>query len=173
MNAGNWAAVICSAFAMFGVWASSRNARKATEKNAVVVSATELEKARATAESEAYNRARKFDVETIERQDKELDELRQTLVGMRADVEMLRANEAHLNNDLKLIAEDNRQLHAVNDRLREQNMFLKRKIERIEKTPTVEREAIRLDALTTDTQTFDVRTDTDPYMREIPSNGSQ
>lgn len=124
MNAGNWAAIITSAFALFGVWASSRNARKAAEKNAVVVSTTELEKTRATAETEAYIRARKMDIETIERQKQELILLRE----QNDKLAVVKEQNEHLNNDVKRVAEDNEDLHEQNKALRAEVRELKKKV---------------------------------------------
>lgn len=173
LDAGDWAAIICSLTALFGVVMSSRNARKAAEKNTTVVSATELEKARLAAETAAYERARKMDVETITRQDKELGELRE--------------QAKHLNEDVKRVDADNQDLHRQNERLIAQNRELiaevrayrsevsrlRQRLTRSERgmdpndeTPIVERKD---DVLVLDSE----RIDTDPYMLEVQDYGEQ
>jgi septal ring factor EnvC (AmiA/AmiB activator) len=126
MDAGNIAAIITSLFALFGVWASSRNARKATEKNAVVVSTTELEKSRFDASKDAYERARKMDIETIERQDSEIAEIRDQNHRLNDDMKILHADNTHL-------LADNEQLRIVNERLRRENQELFERLERLER----------------------------------------
>lgn len=132
MDAGNWAAIITSLFALFGVWASSRNARKAAEKNAVVVSTADLAKTRLAMETEAYDRARKYDTETIARQDKELEDLRQAVAEVKA-------TNVQLNEDLRILHADNQQLHTDNqhlridnDHLRHENRELNKRFTRLE-----------------------------------------
>lgn len=107
MDAGDWATIICSLAALLGAVVTSRNSRKAQERNTTVVSATELEKARIAAETAAYERARKMDVETIERQDKEIDDLREKV--------------EHLNRDVKIVNEHNEELVEKNERLERRN----------------------------------------------------
>jgi peptidoglycan hydrolase CwlO-like protein len=93
MNASNWASIIVAAIALFSAIAAGRAAAGASKYSA-----------RAQAETEAYNRARKMDIETIERQDKEIDEIRKESKNLRDKVK-----------DLKT---DNERLHEDNDRLR-------------------------------------------------------
>lgn len=57
--------VLVAGIAATGAWASQRSAAKASTTNAAVTS-------RLDAEKEAYERARKFDIETIERQAEQL-----------------------------------------------------------------------------------------------------
>lgn len=128
MNAGNWAAIITSLIAVAGAWAASRNARQAAEKNAVVVSTTDLEKARMAAETEAYNRARKMDIETIERQEKELILLRE----QNGRLGVVQIQNEHLNDDVKRVAADNEELHKQNEKLRHEVRTLEAKVSRLE-----------------------------------------
>jgi hypothetical protein len=60
----NVGSILVAVIATFGGWASARSAAKTTRLTA-----------KETAELEAYNRAHKMDLETIDRQDKELIEL--------------------------------------------------------------------------------------------------
>lgn len=64
------------------------------------------------AETEAYNRARKLDTETIERQEREIKEIR--------------ANNEDLRDKVRALKTDNESIHEDNDRLR-------RRIARLEK----------------------------------------
>jgi predicted RNase H-like nuclease (RuvC/YqgF family) len=93
MDAGNWAAIIVAAIALFSAILSGRAAAGASKFSS-----------RAIAETEAYNRARKMDIETIERQDKEIEEIREENRQMQQKI-----------RELKL---DNERLHEDNDRLR-------------------------------------------------------
>jgi hypothetical protein len=62
------ASVIISAITALGVWLSARESRKATTTNTTSSSRVEMEK-------EAYERARALDVQTIERQERRINEL--------------------------------------------------------------------------------------------------
>lgn len=131
LDPGDWAAIITSLVALFGVTMSSRNARKAAEKNTTVVSATELEKARLSAETAAYERARRMDVETIERQDAELAELREQV--------------QHLNADVKAVNKHNQELVAKNERLERHNEeILQQNREVLAEARTLRQEVARL-----------------------------
>lgn len=101
MEAGNWAMVIVAAISLIGAILSGRAAAGASKYSS-----------KAQAETEAYNRARKMDIETIERQDKELEEIREENRKMQQKM-----------GELKL---DNERLHEDNDRLR-------RRVSRLEK----------------------------------------
>lgn len=98
-------AAMATAIASFGVacvaalsaWASSRAATNAsTKNNEVNVEAKRLE--------QAYERARKFDIETIGRQDREIEELRDENDQLRAQVLALRLRVANL--ELRLPTDD-------------------------------------------------------------------
>lgn len=62
-------AIIVAFIAAFGAWAAQRSAVKASRINTTISSRIDAEKG-------AYERARIFDVETIERQNKEISYLR-------------------------------------------------------------------------------------------------
>lgn len=93
MDAGSWATVIVGAVALISAILSARAAAGASKYSS-----------RAQAETEAYNRARKMDVETIDRQDKEMEEIR--------------ADNALMLQRMKELKLDNERLHQDNDRLR-------------------------------------------------------
>jgi TolA-binding protein len=65
-----------AAIAAGGAWAAQRSAAKASMVNTSVTSRLEAEK-------EAYERARTFDIQTIERQQQEIKDLREQVVLMR------------------------------------------------------------------------------------------
>ena len=94
------AAVIVAIVGALGAWAAARSARSAS-----------LISEKTKAEQEAYARARKMDVETIERQDKEIAELR--------DLDAAR--------ELAI-----RELRQDNQRLHEENAALRRRVTTLE-----------------------------------------
>lgn len=100
-QATSWAAIIVAIISALGAWAAQRSARSAS-----VVS----EKTKA--ETEAYGRARKMDVETIERQDKEINEL----------VERDKVRELAI-----------RELRVDNERLHTENVTLRRRVAALER----------------------------------------
>lgn len=99
LDGANWATIIVAIVAFISAIFSGRAASNASKYST-----------RTTAETEAYNRARKMDVETIERQDKEIEELQQK-------VKELKVSEQRLNED--------------NDRLRGRVSRLERKLQEI------------------------------------------
>jgi chromosome segregation ATPase len=123
---------IPSAIAALGAWAASRASAKAQAKNAQTTSRTEMEK-------EAYDRARKYDTETIARQD--------------AEIEEVRAQNLHLNNDIRMLAEENREL-------REEVSMLRRRLVRVER-------GIPAPA-NSDEPILERATDTNPFMPRSP-----
>lgn len=97
-------AILIALIAALGTWASHKSSAKASTINA-----------KAAAEVEAYNRARKMDLETIERQDEEFDELRQ--------------KHAALKKRVGELERENEELHAENARFRRRIAALERKQE--------------------------------------------
>jgi TolA-binding protein len=93
MDAVNVASVIVAAIAALSAYASQRNASRASTINTQATSRVDMEK-------EAYERARQFDTDTIERQDKEIQELRQEIAVLKA---------AH-RKELEEFREENRRL---------------------------------------------------------------
>lgn len=90
MDAANWAAIIVAIVSVVSAALSGRAAQKAAQSS----SHATISNARTQAETEAYNRARKMDIETIDRQDKELEELRIQVRNVKLDNERL-----HEDND--------------------------------------------------------------------------
>jgi DNA repair exonuclease SbcCD ATPase subunit len=79
MSPLDWAAIVVAAIAAFGSVAAQRSAAKASKFNTMV-------SGRLEAEREAYERARAFDVETIDRQDAELMRLREENSRLRTEL---------------------------------------------------------------------------------------
>jgi hypothetical protein len=116
-KAAIWAGVLISLITALGALASSRASSKASTANS-----------KAEVEKEAYDRARKMDVETIERQDKELDEIREQKKLIEEQNRLLREQNDHLNADVKRIDADNRSLHDENRRVLEDNARLRAEV---------------------------------------------
>lgn len=80
------ASVLVALIAAASAYMAQRSAAKATVINTKTTSEAEQAKAQADRQAdalrEAYERARKFDVETIQRQDAEIIELRQTVARL-------------------------------------------------------------------------------------------
>ena len=81
-TAVDFGAIAVAGIAAGSAYLSNRSANKATTTNTVVGS-------RLDAEKEAYERARKFDLETIQRQDAEIRELRTEVHSLRIEVAKL------------------------------------------------------------------------------------
>lgn len=112
------ASILISAIGALGAWAASRSSARAAIANAKTTADANKETSRAEAEKEAYDRARKMDIETIERQDKEIDEIRE-------QNKLLKEQNEHLNSDVKRIDADNTSLHDENRRVMEDNARLR------------------------------------------------
>lgn len=104
MDPGSIAAIIVSVVAAYGAYASQKAAAKAAKANAESTGRMKME-------DEAYDRAREYDTETIERQGREIAELR--------------AEKDQLKEDVKGLKQDNETLH-------DENRELKRKVEQLE-----------------------------------------
>jgi TolA-binding protein len=89
----SWSSVLIALIGIVSAWLSARAARNAAKFSADASTAN----TRAQAETEAYNRARKMDIETIHRQDQEI---------------------AELHDEIRQLKEDNRTLHQRNNALR-------------------------------------------------------
>jgi len=102
-----WATIIVAAIALVSAIFSgkaSSNASKYTTRTQM--------------ETEAYNRARAMDLKTIERQDRELDELQKKY--------------DQLDEKYRFLKQDNESLHEDNDRLRRRITRLERLEKRLE-----------------------------------------
>lgn len=99
MKSSDWALVIVALIGLVSAALAARSAQKSAEYDKEAKVASE----KTMAETEAYNRARKMDIETIQRQDKEIDEIRE-------QNRLLRQRIRELMDDNERIREDNRQL---------------------------------------------------------------
>ncbi len=105
MDAGNIITIIVAVIAAGSAYASQRAAARASTMNVNTTSRVDMEK-------DAYERARKFDIETIERQDREIEELR-------ADNRTLHEKIAVARAEAREARQDARETQADNARLRE------------------------------------------------------
>jgi peptidoglycan hydrolase CwlO-like protein len=128
--------IIVSLIALVSGWLAARASAKASTTNVVTSSRVEMEK-------EAYERARKLDTETIQRQDQELEELYQKVDTQSNDIQQLH----HANNELR---RDNDLILADNRRLQDEMWSLRREF-------TVLRTEVQ----------------TNPMLRRPPSNGRE
>jgi chromosome segregation ATPase len=85
----------------------------------IIIAAIGKYSARTEAETEAYARARKMDIETIERQDKEIDEIRQ--------------NNKELRQKVRTLAEDNQRLREELSTERQDKEALRRRVTHLER----------------------------------------
>lgn len=104
------ASIIVSIIAAGSAYASQRAASKASTKKVETSSRTRMEE-------EAFERARKFDIDTIQRQDAEI-------------LDVLNKNK-ELNEDIKILHTDNLQLHADNEKLRIDNKILLEEVKQL------------------------------------------
>lgn len=93
MDATNIATIFVATIAALSAYASQRAAARAAVLNTSTTSRVDMER-------EAYERARKFDIDTIERQDREIAELRGENEELRGQVLALRLRVATLENNL-------------------------------------------------------------------------
>lgn len=113
MDSSDWATVIVASISVASAALSGRAAKiasKYTSTASVINSKTQ-------AETEAYNRARAMDIQTIKRQDEELAELQ--------------GKYSLLEEKYKALKLDNEGLHEDNDRLRRRVSRLERLEERL------------------------------------------
>lgn len=125
MDSTNIAGLAVSLIATFVGYMSARSANKASNRN------TELS-ARFSMEDKAYERARKFDTDTIERQDEEIQELRAMNQKLETEVHELKEANSKLSD-----------VQAKNEALNREVEELRDRIARIERgnTPTNPTEA--------------------------------
>jgi len=91
----NWAGIGIALIGVISAWLSGRSANKAAK----FTSGASVLNARTVAETEAYGRARKLDTETIQRQDEELDELREENKLLKMQVRQLTIREIELSEE--------------------------------------------------------------------------
>ena len=150
------ASIIVSAIAAWSARASSKASARASTVNATVAREASGEQSRVEMEKDAYTRARKLDVETIER--------------LEAEVSDLRTSNEHLNNDVKMVHRENAEVRETNARILAQNRSV------LEDNRTLRREVARLRQRLTrfergldpndETPVPERSTDTNPYILE-------
>lgn len=100
----DFGAVIVALIAALGAWAAARSTSKASKSSSIF-------SAKLDAEKGAYERARLFDVETIQRQDAMLVELRGQVEYLEGEVQRLKARLRKIENYEGMSDELRRQLH--------------------------------------------------------------
>lgn len=95
MDAVNIASVLIAAIAALSAYASQRTAARASTANTQASTRVDMEK-------EAYERARQFDTDTIDRQDKEIEELRKEISELREENRKLRLRIIRLERGITL-----------------------------------------------------------------------
>lgn len=101
MDGGNWAAIIVAVLALLSAGYTARQASKASTTSV-----------RTQAETEAYERARKMDTETIGKQEKKIEKLE-------ARVEHLEAQNKMLDDDNDRLRNRITRLERLEERLKE------------------------------------------------------
>lgn len=99
------ASIIVGAVAAISGFAAQRSASRANVKS------TEIN-TQASALDRAYERARDFDLETIRRQDEEIDELRATNTSQSHSIRKLRENDRKQSKEIRELNERNEELIA-------------------------------------------------------------
>lgn len=95
MSGADWAIVVVGVISLVSAFLSGRTARST---------------AKTQAETEAYARARKMDVETIERQDREIEEIRKNNQDLRTKVRALISANENLKQDNQTLHQENKAL---------------------------------------------------------------
>lgn len=136
MDGGDYASFAAAIVAAFSAWAVARSSangnRLAKElETRAAIEAKEIESAaakestRSQAETDAYARARAFDTETIERQNRKIESLEAALGERESELGQVRTDNNLLHADVRLVSQENRDLqtelasaHRVIDNLR-------------------------------------------------------
>lgn len=155
-----FSSIIISLIAAAGGYLAARASAKASMKNISTSSRVEMEK-------EAYERARKLDTDTINRQDSELDELRQNQKALNEDIKLVNRESERVHQENRLILEDNTRLRAEVARLRQRVVRLERGLDPY--APELEHIPERHTDVSTNPMMPEIPTD--PMMREILDNG--
>lgn len=119
MNSVGIVSIVISVVAALGAWLSARESRKANTTNTTVSGRVEMEK-------EAYERARTYDKDTIERQNKEIRELREELEDTEIELRQLHHANAQLD-------ERNERLEDANRKTRESLAELQHRFTRFQR----------------------------------------
>lgn len=106
MSGSNWAVMAVAVIGLIGAWLSARSARAAAAYSASASIANQ----KAEAETEAYSRARKMDVETIQRQDAEIAELTEENRELRRKLNKLEYDHYRLQQSFR---EQQDEIHAL------------------------------------------------------------
>lgn len=114
MGPADFATILVSLIAAVVAVATNRSSNKASSVNVSTSGRVEMEK-------EAYERARKLDTDTIERQDREVHEALDKNDKLEARLETVQTQNIKLNEDVARISKDNYQLHRENVRVLELN----------------------------------------------------
>ena len=110
MDASNWSVIAVALISLASAWLAYRSAKSASK----YTSEASIMNSKTLAETEAYNRARKLDTETIDRQ--------------KQDILEIRANNEDLRVKVRELKVDNENLHEDNDRLRRRIARLEQQI---------------------------------------------
>ena len=109
MDVANIVTVIVAIIAAGSAYASQRAAARASTLNTSTTTRVDMEK-------EAYDRARKFDIETIQRQDAEILELRHELETAHEKIDVARAEARKARSEVREMRIDKDKLRdRVND----------------------------------------------------------
>jgi predicted nuclease with TOPRIM domain len=151
--------IIISIIAALSGYLASRASAKASVKNVATSSRVEMEK-------EAYERARKMDTQTIERQDAELAELFENQRNLNADIKLVNKENELLHGENRIILEDNA-------RLRTEVAYLRQRVVRLERGLHPDATERLYERKTDTNPMLPESTPTDPMMREILENGRE
>lgn len=114
MDWANVVTVFVAIIAAGSAYASQRAAARASQLNTQTTSRVDMEK-------EAYDRARKFDIETIERQDAEIAELRRDLTTAEEKIDVARSEARQARSEV-------RTMRIEKDKLRDEVAALRRQL---------------------------------------------
>jgi lipopolysaccharide export LptBFGC system permease protein LptF len=123
MNAVNIASIIIALISLLGALASNRSAKNAEKIKADAAKEAEKTKAEASqtnakleVEKDAYNRARKMDIETIQRQDLEIEELRQANLKLKTRLKEVEDKADEQEIEIRLLKREVRLLRKKSQR---------------------------------------------------------
>ena len=112
MDASNWSVIAVAIISLLGAVLSGRAAKKATK----ITTEASIANSKLLAETEAYNRARKMDVETIEHKTNQIKEIK---AEHAETIRQIKTNNEELRAKVRELKKDNERLHQENISLRE------------------------------------------------------
>jgi len=123
MDGGDYASILAAIVAALSAWAVARSSGRANRltkelEAKAMVEAKELEtnttreSIRSQAETDAYERARAFDTETIARQDRKIDSLEQAIADRESELGQVRTDNGLLHADIRMVTGENRDLQT-------------------------------------------------------------